>query len=215
MKIFHATGSFGYSNWIPRSKIVYKVEDADLVMFSGGSDIGPYLYGDRRGKYTNDPDYQRDRFEMELFNYCLEHNKPMLGICRGSQLICALSGGKIIQHQSQRIENGIHTVFTNDGKLSITSSHHQAAFPYFMCEEDYEVIGWTTNQSLFHLNGNNVEISNNPFREVEICLYKNTRALGIQGHPERMDRNSYPETFAILDKLVERLLSTVPPLEKL
>lgn len=207
IKIYHATRSLDYSNWI-NSQIVSRPENADLIMFSGGTDVGPYLYGDKHGMYTDNSDKNRDWLEKNLFNWCVENNKPMLGICRGSQLLCGLSGGKLIQHQNQRTKAGMHPVLTKDGgDVVITSSHHQAAFPYFMNESEYEVVGWTHDQSEVHLNGDNVEITDKPFKEVEMCFYPKTKSLGIQGHPEWMKREEFPETFKFLDGLVERLLS--------
>ncbi len=208
IKIYHATHDYNYSNWIQGSENVKDPEKADLIMFSGGTDVGPYLYGDKHGMYTDNSDFSRDKKEKILFDWAVSEKKPMLGICRGSQLLCALSGGKLIQHQLQKTSNGMHKVLTKDGgEIMITSSHHQAAFPYLMKEEDYEVVGWTLDQSPYHLNGEDEEISNQPFKEVEICFYNKTKALGIQGHPEWMSRKDFPNTFSYLDGLVERLLS--------
>ena len=81
----------------------------------------------------------------------------------------------------------IHDIATIDKKVfKITSTHHQAAYPYNIPTEDYELIGWTENISRFHLGGNNEEL--NPGKEVEIIYYPKTNDLGIQGHPEMMPK---------------------------
>ncbi|MFA6432630.1 MAG: gamma-glutamyl-gamma-aminobutyrate hydrolase family protein [Candidatus Paceibacterota bacterium] len=65
------------------------------LIFSGGGDIDPDLYGGKRkdpASYTAD----RERTEKELFAYAQKSDMPVLGICRGAQMINVLSGGKLL-----------------------------------------------------------------------------------------------------------------------
>ena len=69
----------------------------DGFVFAGGSDIAPSLYGEEdRG--TISPDLERDHFELDLCSAVLEKDKPLLGICRGCQLLNVALGGTLIQH---------------------------------------------------------------------------------------------------------------------
>jgi gamma-glutamyl-gamma-aminobutyrate hydrolase PuuD len=62
--------------------IVRSELEADLVVFTGGEDVTPSFYGDKKHSYTgNSP--ERDEREAQLFNRCVERNIPMVGICRG------------------------------------------------------------------------------------------------------------------------------------
>src|SRR5690606_21563822 len=117
----------------------------------------------------------------------------LIGICRGSQLLCALHpDGKLVQHQANPAHH--HEMLTHDGRcLVITSSHHQAQYPFDMDKEDYKLLAWTTDTSPFHLDGNEKEM--NPQKECEIVFYPRTRALAIQGHPEWMDMQSDTVTY--------------------
>jgi gamma-glutamyl-gamma-aminobutyrate hydrolase PuuD len=62
--------------------IASTVATANLVCFTGGSDVTPDMYGDKQHKYTGN-DVYRDEKEKRLFEYCLNAGLPMVGICRG------------------------------------------------------------------------------------------------------------------------------------
>ncbi|MFC6670075.1 gamma-glutamyl-gamma-aminobutyrate hydrolase family protein [Marinobacterium aestuariivivens] len=63
------------------------------MIIGGGDDIDPGLYGHDNGKAPIDPD--RDRFEIEMIEHALQTQLPMLGICRGAQLINVVLGGSL------------------------------------------------------------------------------------------------------------------------
>lgn len=71
--------------------------ELDGLMLQGGSDISPQCYGEEplRPEWAGDP--QRDRYELELLKRFLEAGKPVLGICRGQQLINVALGGTLYQ----------------------------------------------------------------------------------------------------------------------
>jgi putative glutamine amidotransferase len=66
----------------------------DGVVISGGSDIDASLYMPDAPERAP-VDYERDQFEIEMLNYMLPTQKPVLGICRGAQLINVLLGGSL------------------------------------------------------------------------------------------------------------------------
>ena len=70
--------------------------DIDLIVFTGGEDVNPQYYGEQLGKYTH-INSNRDNKEVDCFNR-FRNVVPMLGICRGNQLLTVLNGGKVIQH---------------------------------------------------------------------------------------------------------------------
>jgi len=73
------------------------LDELDGVLFTGGGDIDPALYRQPRHAKTNDPDAPRDAFEFELANLALDRQVPMLGVCRGLQVINVAAGGTLIQ----------------------------------------------------------------------------------------------------------------------
>lgn len=206
IKVFHARNSYDYSNWIVGRQIVNNLKDADLLVLEGGTDVYSGRYGEKSGKYNENPDHPRDEREIAMFKEAVALGIPILGICRGSQLCCVMNHGRLVQHQQNPYSK--HPITTSDGRsVVITSTHHQAQFPYQMNPNDYKLLAWTEGISNFHLNGDNEEISETPFKEAEIVYYPRTRALAIQGHPEWMSKEQYPETFQYLDGLIEGLMN--------
>lgn len=177
-KIYVVGNSSHYIRWM-EGKEVKNMKDADLVVFTGGEDVHPDMYGEPINP-TSGNNIKRDRYEQLEFNEALERKIPMIGICRGSQFLCAMSGGRLIQHQQN--PSYMHNIKTYDSKIiEITSTHHQAAYPFDMRKEAYHILGWTKGISKFHEDGNQEEM--NPPKECEIVHYPETRCLGIQGHP--------------------------------
>lgn len=207
MKVFVVGGRsfYDYMNWIPDAEPTEDLASAELVLFAGGEDVDPEMYSEPRGKYTSS-NINRDIKEVKLLGKALELKKPLLGICRGSQFLCAMAGGRLVQHQEQNMY--CHFIQTFDNKeLIITSTHHQAQFPYNLNEGEFKVLGWTENLSKFHLDGEDKEISDKPFKEVEIAYYPTINALAIQGHPEHLIMKNHPSTIFWLQGLVRNLLT--------
>jgi gamma-glutamyl-gamma-aminobutyrate hydrolase PuuD len=80
----------------------------DGLVFSGGSDLDPELYGDEAHPETNGIVRERDDFELELMQAALARDIPMLAICRGSQVLNVALGGGIEQHVPDRVGSDVH-----------------------------------------------------------------------------------------------------------
>ena len=108
---------------------VYDADTFDLVLFTGGADVSPELYGERNyGDSHTNP--LRDRFETYLFRIITELEIPHMGICRGHQFLNAMYGGKLFQHLIVP-HFSTHKIFfgeSDDGinDLTVNSTHHQA-----------------------------------------------------------------------------------------
>jgi len=70
----------------------------DALIFSGGPDLDPAGYGQERSEATTAVSPERDAAELALLRAALERNLPVLGICRGMQLINVAYGGALVQH---------------------------------------------------------------------------------------------------------------------
>ena len=80
----------------------------DGLILAGGADIDPAAYGAEPGPHTVDTVPERDRFEIALARGAIERDIPLLGICRGMQLINVACGGTLIQHLPDRFGHGEH-----------------------------------------------------------------------------------------------------------
>jgi putative glutamine amidotransferase len=80
----------------------------DGLILAGGADIDPASYGATRDPHTVDTVPERDRFEIALARGAIERDLPLLGICRGMQLMNVACGGTLIQHLPDRYGHGEH-----------------------------------------------------------------------------------------------------------
>lgn len=70
----------------------------DALILTGGADIDPASYGARPDPSTGETRPERDRFELALAYQAIERDLPLLGICRGGQMINVACGGTLVQH---------------------------------------------------------------------------------------------------------------------
>jgi len=163
-----------------------KIKDIDLALFTGGEDVDPAYYEESKGRFTS-CNKKRDQIEHKMFMSSL--SAPKLGICRGSQFLTVMCGGKLIQHVEGHGIGGTHPidiVYPFEQKVEITSTHHQMLYPFNLPKENYLMCAYSTNhRSGVYLNGNNENISlPEDFVEPEIVYYPKYTSLAIQGHPE-------------------------------
>jgi putative glutamine amidotransferase len=80
----------------------------DGLILSGGSDIDPGSYGAQPHPETRGTRPERDRFEIALGTRALELDMPVLGVCRGMQMLNVIQGGTINQHVTDLVQNDLH-----------------------------------------------------------------------------------------------------------
>src|SRR5947208_3447151 len=80
----------------------------DGLLLAGGTDIDPASYGARRHAKTTHTVPERDAFEIALARRALERDLPLLGICRGMQLLNVALGGTLHQHLPELVGHEHH-----------------------------------------------------------------------------------------------------------
>lgn len=186
-KAFIPWGGDQILNWMGAYRTP-NLKDADFLALNGGTDINPAIYKHRALEMTDIPDNDRDLLEINSILEAVRLKKPIVGTCRGAQLLCAMAGGVLIQHQSDEPN---HEVITSDGSvITVASSHHQAAYPWPIPSRDFKLLGWCREWvSAFHLMDKLVFDATRP--EVEDVYYRKINALAIQSHPEWIYNKSY------------------------
>lgn len=159
--------------------------DKDVLILWGGEDISPAIYGQEvKNARAGAKPSSRDIIESALFRRAVDDGIPIIGVCRGAQLACALSGGTVYQH----IEHGHHqdhAVETMDGHTYFTSScHHQALN---LEGTKHELLAWDKGRKIKAFTDTDV-----PTEVVipEVVFFPDTKCLAIQGHPEWMSPSS-------------------------
>jgi putative glutamine amidotransferase len=159
----------------------------DGLILAGGRDIDPGAYGSEPHPETDDPRAERDAFEIALARRAMERDLPLLGICRGMQLMNVARGGTLVQdlpehvgHEDHRRSIGTfdgndHPVRLEDGSLAAraageihhgTLSHHHQGIADL--GDGLQITGWADDDEL-----------------PEALEHPGLRfALGVQWHPE-------------------------------
>lgn len=175
-----------FKDVVPVGDISHLKDDGILVLW-GGEDISPSLYNQTPIPETHAGPIpsKRDRFELECALWAIKHNMPIIGVCRGAQLLCALNGGTLVQHVTNH-NHGKHEIVTNDGqKLFTNSIHHQMMNP---ANTEHTILAHTP----YPLSNVYLGEHGNPIFmpvEPEIIWFPKTKGLAIQGHPEYLYPN--------------------------
>lgn len=174
-------------------KVTNVLSAADIVVFTGGMDINPALYGERPHKRTH---FSTDRDARDIKTYRASREKFKVGICRGGQFLNVFSGGKLWQHvDNHHTPHGIRDLVTGKIVMS-TSVHHQAFRPakgavvVAVCHEstmkEAERDSWFKSMP---------RVNNNFATDYEALFYSDTRSLCVQGHPEWGATEAFQDYF--------------------
>lgn len=164
-------------------EVVDTIDKADAIQFTGGEDVTPSLYGEPKHPRTYD-NPARDKVESEIFEQFLG-KKAMLGICRGSQFLNVMNGGRLYQDVDNHAIGGTHPCYSELLKrtIEVTSTHHQMMRPHARGEVD----GWAWKlakiKQHMDVEDNITTVLRDP-KDIEAVFYEDTMCLCFQPHPE-------------------------------
>ena len=158
----------------------------DGILLTGGGDVDPTWYGRQPSPNLGKVDAEQDSWEMALVRAGLAHNLPMLGICRGAQVMNVALGGTLVQHlpditplehcDKDRCSAPVHDVVVAGSSrlrtilgvdvLGVNSLHHQAVEHL---GDGLVPVAWAEDGTLEALESSGPQ-----------------RMVGVQWHPELM-----------------------------
>lgn len=167
----------------------------DVLIIHGGADISPSLYKQKVSKaYSGNKPSERDMVEWNLIQRAIELGLPIIGICRGGQMLCAAAGGTLVQHVDGH--GGTHEIRTSDGEsIVVNSIHHQMMNP---AGTKHELWAWAAPRRSKDYHGEHGLIEME--REPELIYFPEIRGFAVQWHPEMMNHQA-PSTKYLMKKL--------------
>jgi len=179
------------------------VDRIDALVLAGGADIDARLYGAEPHETADQPRLARDASELALYRSARERGIPVLGICRGLQVMAVAHGGTIVQnlpdvpgtlvhrevpgqfveHTATFVPGSLAARIFGPGPVTVNSSHHQCV----------DLPGDLTVSGL--ADDGTIETCEDP--TADFCL-------GVQWHPEHPDRRAtdLPMVQALVDAAV-------------
>lgn len=169
-------GNFDYIKLFERHgyELVDNIDDAGIIVFTGGEDVDPQLYGEKAVMQTQFNPW-RDKRDIDAFTKSA--GKFRVGICRGSQFLNVMCGGKLWQDVDSHCRD--HSVIDVRERSSflVSSTHHQMMRP----TPEAEIL-WAATEAKFKENYEGFYPTDGA--DVEACWYPKQKCLCVQSHPE-------------------------------
>jgi putative glutamine amidotransferase len=170
------------------------VKRLDGLVLQGGSDIAPATYGETPLRPEWAGDRVRDLYELELFQAFLAAGKPVLGICRGAQLINVAFGGTLYQDLAAQVPGSLTH---RDGVKYDNNFHAVRIVPDCRLAQLYGARDRATINTIHHQAVKTlgrelvVEARSEPDGVVEAIRWQGPGyVFGVQWHPEFIDPNN-------------------------
>ncbi|MFA5974515.1 MAG: gamma-glutamyl-gamma-aminobutyrate hydrolase family protein [Lentimicrobiaceae bacterium] len=221
LRIALSSGSDNYKNWIHRSDSLAEIIDmkgmqvdsalrllstCDAILFTGGEDVVPAYYGKGYDSTRCESNPGRDSLEFALISEAMRLRMPILGVCRGQQIVNVALGGTLIVdipkdhpgnviHQCKDYIHCFHSVTVLKGSMlnnitkadtgMVASNHHQAIEK---AAPGIRIAAWSADSIAEAIEW--ADPAGKPF------------LMAVQWHPERMDTKS-PLSMPLMKAFLE------------
>lgn len=180
----------------------------DGVILTGGGDVDPQFFGEAPHAATEKPDAERDAFEFALARAVIERDMPLLGICRGLQVLNVVLGGTLHQDIDALVDG------SSEHRQQKQKIHHEQTFQSAQLEDgdhplrqmagaDHIEINTFHHQAINKLADSLRVVARTEDGIVE-AVYNPTMTFGlaVQWHPEML-QHAHAEHAAIFQALIE------------
>lgn len=156
-------------------------------IFWGGADVDPSFYNRERSNMCGRSDIEKDTRDRALMEERIKQGIPIIGICRGAQLLNVVNGGILVQHIEGHAIGKTHfcTNVETGNIYEVSSTHHQMMVAHqdgmILCKDYKSAKGvhWDKVNESYHYT-----------YVTEVVYYPKTKSLCIQPHPEWMPQDS-------------------------
>jgi len=172
------------------------IELIDVLVLSGGEDINPIFYGEDKLLDIKNIDKNRDKWELAFFKKAYELDMPILGICRGMQVINVSLGGTLYQDIDQQIDcNSPHRPVDLIKKRNLEYVHHKidilrnTKLENILCSKEL-LVNSHHHQAIKDI-GSDLKISARSECGIIEAVENKDKGflLGVQWHPEDLIEN--------------------------
>ena len=201
--IILSKASDNYVNWIENENTIildaYRISNtdsilalADGIIITGGEDINPLFYNDTLNlKVCGNIDYRRDTLEKKLFDYAFENKIPLIGVCRGMQMINVASGGSLYGDIPSEI--GTEVIHRNNGEVMHEITLIESCPLIFPEGQDTFMVNSWHHQGLKNIP-DRINVVARSFDDLPEAIYIDEKIhpfmIAVQFHPERLDSDN-------------------------
>ncbi len=205
--IILSKASSNYIKWIEDKNVIildaYNIKNtdsilqiADGIILTGGEDINPLEYNDTTNLEVCGPiNFSRDTLDRKLFDFAFKNKLPLVGICRGMQMMNVASGGSLYGDIPSEI--GTTVIHRNNGEvmheIAISCENPSYIELIFPLNKDTFLVNSWHHQGLKDI-ANNINIIARSFDGLPEAAIMDTKIhpfmIAVQFHPERLGKNN-------------------------
>jgi len=165
-------------------------ETMDALLLPGGEDVNPLIYNEEKKPYTDDIDYDRDAIDFKLIDIARKKGVPILGICRGMQIINIYFGGTLFQdvkkEYSSIVEHDNHDTHERDFPAHAVRLAHTSKL-YSILRIDYSKVNGLHHQGIHEIGKGLVATAWADDGLIEAIEKPDEPfIIGVQWHPEEL-----------------------------
>ena len=201
--IILSKASSNYIKWIEDQNVIildaYTIKNtdsilklADGIILTGGEDINPLEYNNTTNlKVCGDINYKRDTLERKLFDFALENKTPLIGVCRGMQMMNVASGGTL--YGDIPTEIGTEVIHRNNGEVYHEIALCDTSTLIFPIETDTIMVNSWHHQGL-KVMPNHLRVIARSFDGLAEAVVMDRSIhpfmIAVQFHPERLGKDN-------------------------